>query len=164
MNLHTLDFEDVLATVAFFFEKNPKCKFWTTYQERRYSTLLIIQHTVFLMYIIYIEPYGSLIPLPALHLLFFLHFYCKQHKLQWRLGEEGKGKKLWFYGCLHSSNRSLVHLLDRWGLQCRSVPLETFQGVARSERVQIEGPSEAIMTSNHTIHLWEITRRDSGTE
>ena len=69
-----------------------------------------------------------------------------------------------FYGCLHSSNRSLVHLLDRWGLQCRSVPLETFQGVAGSERVQIEGPSEAIITSNHTIHLWEITRRDSGTE
>lgn len=75
-----------------------------------------------------------------------------------------KGKEAMFYGCLHSSNRSLVHLLDRWGLQCRSVPLKTFQGVARSERVQIEGPSEAIMTSNHTIHLWEITRRDSGTE
>ena len=58
-NLHTLDFEDVLATVAFFFEKNPKCKFWTTYQERRYSTLLTVQHTVYY----YIAPYGSLIPL-----------------------------------------------------------------------------------------------------
>ena len=49
--LHTLDFEDVLATVAFFFEKNPKCQFWTAYQERRYGTLLVIQHTVFLKYI-----------------------------------------------------------------------------------------------------------------
>ena len=37
--LHTLDFEDILATVAFLFEKNTKCKFWTAYQERRYGTL-----------------------------------------------------------------------------------------------------------------------------
>ena len=78
-----------------------------------------------------------------------------------RRGSEGK--EVIFYGCLHSSNRSLVHLLDRWGLQCQSVPLETFQGVA-SERVQIMGPSETKMTSNHTIHLWVITKRDSSME
>ncbi|XP_035690905.1 methyltransferase-like protein 23 [Branchiostoma floridae] len=28
------DFEDVLATVYFFLQKNPQAKFWTTYQER----------------------------------------------------------------------------------------------------------------------------------
>ncbi|XP_029996733.1 methyltransferase-like protein 23 isoform X2 [Sphaeramia orbicularis] len=29
------DFEDVLVTVAFLLQKNPKAQFWTTYQERR---------------------------------------------------------------------------------------------------------------------------------
>jgi hypothetical protein len=29
------DFDDVLATVSFFINKNPSAKFWTTYQERR---------------------------------------------------------------------------------------------------------------------------------
>uniref|UniRef100_A0A672Z010 Methyltransferase like 23 n=1 Tax=Sphaeramia orbicularis TaxID=375764 RepID=A0A672Z010_9TELE len=30
-------FEDVLVTVAFLLQKNPKAQFWTTYQERRYN-------------------------------------------------------------------------------------------------------------------------------
>ena len=34
-----IDFEDVLATVSFVMDKNPVCKFWTTYQERRYRDL-----------------------------------------------------------------------------------------------------------------------------
>ena len=63
--LHTLDFEDILATVAFFFEKNTKCKFWTAYQERRYGTLLIIQHTVFLRYIALVGGF-----IPSLHCIF----------------------------------------------------------------------------------------------
>lgn len=30
------DFEDVIASIAFIFDRNPNCKFWTTYQQRRY--------------------------------------------------------------------------------------------------------------------------------
>lgn len=32
--IHT-DFEDILATVNYFIDKNPHCTFWTAYQERR---------------------------------------------------------------------------------------------------------------------------------
>ena len=28
------DFEDILVTVSFLIERNPKCEFWTTYQDR----------------------------------------------------------------------------------------------------------------------------------
>ena len=31
------DFEDVIATVSYFMEKNKNCKFWTSYQERRWD-------------------------------------------------------------------------------------------------------------------------------
>ena len=45
-----VDFEDVLATVSFVMEKNPACKFWTTYQERRYGysrpTILSTLYTI----------------------------------------------------------------------------------------------------------------------
>ena len=30
-----LDFDDILATVAFLLEQNPEAEFWTSYQERR---------------------------------------------------------------------------------------------------------------------------------
>ena len=32
----SLDFDDILATVAFLLDRNPKGEFWTAYQERRY--------------------------------------------------------------------------------------------------------------------------------
>ena len=92
-----------------------------------------------------------------------VHFLLQATQVTVEAGRGSKGKEVIYYGCLHSSNRSLMHLLDRWGLQCQSVSLETFQGVA-SERMQIVGPSETKMTSNHTIHLWVITKRDSGME
>ena len=73
---------------------------------------------------------------------------------------------------LLSSNRTLLPLLDRWGLQCRSIPLETFYNPtfseegeeleethrAAEERVIIEGLSENKIVNDHTIHMWEITR------
>lgn len=41
--------------------------------------------------------------------------------------------------------------------------METFQDAdVVSEGVQIEGPSETKMISNHTIHLWEITKKGPG--
>lgn len=35
------DFEDLLVTVAYILEKNPKAEFWTTYQERRYAVHIL---------------------------------------------------------------------------------------------------------------------------
>lgn len=32
-----IDFEPIIATVAYLIDKNPQCQFWTTYQVRRYS-------------------------------------------------------------------------------------------------------------------------------
>ena len=29
------DFEDLVVTVRYLLDQNPKCKFWTTYQDRR---------------------------------------------------------------------------------------------------------------------------------
>ena len=85
----------------------------------------------------------------------------------------------------NSSNRTLLPLLDRWGLECRSIPLDTFYGHAHSSEVKpgeekgnrgtgvegeerqngrkeqhviIEGLSENIISSGHTIHMWEITK------
>ena len=76
---------------------------------------------------------------------------------------------------LHSSNRSLLPLLDRWGLHCQSVALETFyspthyeeevegeeqegKGVCPSAQdcVIIDGLSKNILSSNHTIYMWDI--------
>lgn len=34
--LFPIDFEDILVTVHYLMEKNTNCKFWTSYQERRY--------------------------------------------------------------------------------------------------------------------------------
>lgn len=34
------DFEDVFFSVAFLLRKNPKAQFWTTYQERRFGSVL----------------------------------------------------------------------------------------------------------------------------
>ncbi|XP_064406396.1 histone-arginine methyltransferase METTL23-like isoform X1 [Halichondria panicea] len=85
------DFEDVLATVSFLMDKNPSCKFWTTYQER-------------------------------------------------------------------SSNRTLVHLLERWGLEAAVITVDTN---SPKDRVVVEGLSESRSSTEHTLHLWEITSRNS---
>ena len=64
--------------------------------------------------------------------------------------------------CTHSSNRTLVHLLKRWGLQCTVIPLETFTPQEEDEwgedRVVIEGLSDKVSTE-HTIHMWEIYKK-----
>ncbi|ELT96889.1 hypothetical protein CAPTEDRAFT_120919 [Capitella teleta] len=57
---NTKDFEDLFVTISFFFERNPKAEFWTTYQVR-------------------------------------------------------------------SSQRSLEHLLEKWGMTCFHIPLESFK-------------------------------------
>ena len=82
------DFEDILATVSYFVDKNPKCTFWTAYQER-------------------------------------------------------------------SSNRTLSHLLERWGLSCKAVPLESFV----NDNVRINGLCSRKLSPDHTIYMWEITRK-----
>ena len=55
----------------------------------------------------------------------------------------------------HSSNRTLIHLLERWGLQCTVVPMETSDP---GEGVVIEGLSDTRLSTEHTIHLWEIVK------
>ena len=135
------DFEDVLVTVAYLMEKNSSCKFWTTYQERRYISK---------------SESVTLTTFTSLTLSLSLSLS-------------------------NSSNRTLLPLLDRWGLQCRSIPLETFYShtpfssalgeeeeeekqeketcrAAKKECVVIEGLSENIIDSRHTIHMWEITK------
>ena len=57
---------------------------------------------------------------------------------------------------LHSSNRSLWPLLQRWGLECETIPLESVQ--ESSPWVKLEGPSPSKLNSPYTLHLWEITR------
>ena len=54
-----------------------------------------------------------------------------------------------------SSNRTLVHLLKRWGLQCTVVPMETSDP---SKGLVIKGLSDTKLLTEHTIHLWEISR------
>ncbi|CAI8054051.1 Methyltransferase-like protein 23 [Geodia barretti] len=83
------DFEDILATVSYFMDKNRHCKFWTSYQER-------------------------------------------------------------------SSNRSLWALLQRWGLRCEIIPLESVHG--SSLWVKLEGPGVSKLNSPHTLRLWEISK------
>ncbi|KAJ6660428.1 hypothetical protein lerEdw1_017852 [Lerista edwardsae] len=39
------DFEDVIVTVKYLMEKNPQAQFWTTYQVRRMTQLLLLQET-----------------------------------------------------------------------------------------------------------------------
>ena len=57
----------------------------------------------------------------------------------------------------HSSNRTLIHLLERWRLQCTVVPMETSDP---GEGVVIEGLmiSDTRLSTEHTIHLWEIVK------
>lgn len=82
------DFEDILATVNYFMDKNPRCRFWTAYQER-------------------------------------------------------------------SSNRTLSHLLERWNLSCKSIPLESFM----NDNVRVNGLGSRKLSLDHTIYMWEITRK-----
>ena len=44
-------------------------------------------------------------------------------------------------------------------MQCKTIPVESFYNddLEEEECVKIEGPSERKLTSNHTIHMWEIT-------
>lgn len=53
-----------------------------------------------------------------------------------------------------SSNRSLLPLLDRWGLTCQSLAIPSNE----SNQLVIEGPPPGTLHSDCTIHLWEITQ------
>ena len=61
-----------------------------------------------------------------------------------------------FYNCVCcSSNRTLVHLLERWGLEGAVVTMATDES---RDRVVIEGVSDRLSSTEHTIHLWEIIK------
>lgn len=57
---------------------------------------------------------------------------------------------------IFSSNRSLWALLQRWGLRCESIPLESVQ--ESSLWVKLEGPTLSKLNNPHTLHLWEISK------
>ena len=54
-----------------------------------------------------------------------------------------------------SSNRTLWPLLQRWGLKCEIIPLESVQQA--SLWVKLEGPTPSKLSSTQSLHLWEIS-------
>ncbi len=79
------DFEDILVTVAYLLERNPRCEFWTTYQDR-------------------------------------------------------------------SSDRTLEHLLTKWNLLCRRIPLWTFE--ADKDNI-----ADSTLPGSHDIEMLVIERK-----
>ena len=58
----------------------------------------------------------------------------------------------------YSADRTLLPLLERWDMCCQPVPLDFYPG-DEGGRVHVEGLSERISSSLHTIHMWKITKK-----
>lgn len=136
-----------MVTVSYLMEKNTSCKFWTSYQERRYTSLVLKPLTFHNLKLFFLRCtvrtgedllYKIECYLCTIFHLFYSTFLFAMSRFHF------------------SSNRSLSPLLQRWGLKCESVSLESVQGSSLS--VKLEGPSPNKLDTNHTIQLWEITR------
>ena len=63
-----------------------------------------------------------------------------------------------------SADRTLIPLLERWGLTCSTISPDFYPARDEGEEVKVCGLSGRITDSIHTIHTWEITRTKESVE